>query len=555
MIYDFSVVEPSAFAALCVQLLKLEVSPNVRQGPVMGPDGGRDALLQGPCVTGRYDWTGNWTFQFKHRIARDRPPSPATVLRVFQKEVTSLLDRRPDVQNYVLLFSHPQTVGLLNGLESLRDQLSATRGVNFDFWDGTELSHLLQRHNEVRKTYFPRIWDAFAPGTVESPLNSSLMPLPWAGLGGVQTLEDAAAVLCYLVGGEVPILSPGNLSPLTQTFFLGGPRALTSLTDPYLKEFVPYASALEADKGTAFTYGGLLMFDMLGKVRLNTNLSAQCGRARHFIRTFGSRYPELNVYGHDILATALGKLNDPHFPAVSATASRLAQEAGLIWLRATIEFRQVHKESWRVGELGLADTAQGEDQFRLIADAPSSVSSTEREHLTGILHAMLGLHLRWNERTKGLALDHVRLAQQSLSQVGDISERTRVDVEAALLGRVRGVPRERIIAELRQAISNRLRIGDLSRLRYDLHWLGDLYSDEGLDQWASACQYQALRLHHKLFGQSRADHELAAAILSRLSRLPQPDARTSLGLLSNATGLASVLWRPLDVASGQGDGP
>src|SRR5438270_9034086 len=75
---------PEAFAWLALALLKSEVSPAVRMVALAGPDGGRDAVLTGPCQTSRYRWSGYWVFQFKH-YGTDASSARSRVLSDYEK--------------------------------------------------------------------------------------------------------------------------------------------------------------------------------------------------------------------------------------------------------------------------------------------------------------------------------------------------------------------------------------------------------------------------------------------------------------------------------------
>ena len=142
--YALDRTEKGAFDALCIALLRNTISPLVRQVSVSGRDGGRDALLHGKCVTGRFQDASikKWIFQFKQYQLNLRAARSEAV-RAFEREGDAALTRYQACQAYFFLTSVPFSgvpeTGMFDRVQEISRKLSKKHEALVVFWDGIEL--------------------------------------------------------------------------------------------------------------------------------------------------------------------------------------------------------------------------------------------------------------------------------------------------------------------------------------------------------------------------------------------------------------------------------
>lgn len=146
------------FELLTQTLLKTVIGPGVTS---LGgsKDKGRDAAFEGSASfpSPKCRWRGRWVFQVKYVDFEEHGADAArTALKsALKKEISSILDRRGTVDNYILLTDVPLTA-------QSRDALAQTfvssglANKKFAIVDGKEICQLLDIHGQIRRS-FPQL--------------------------------------------------------------------------------------------------------------------------------------------------------------------------------------------------------------------------------------------------------------------------------------------------------------------------------------------------------------------------------------------------------------
>jgi hypothetical protein len=541
-------LSPEQFENLCIFLLKSEISPNVRQTALYGPDGGRDGFLDGPCVTRRYEWSGTWVFQCKH-TARGNRQDASRLFSLFEKDFESCLKRYPTTKNYVLLFSSFQSghykTGLVDKLTLLK-KAAGLRDVNFDWWDGLEIITVLAKYASVSNRFFPSRGRALVR-PAESYDDVLLMDARPA-----RDADEAGMLLTSLVNREFPLFSPSNGSLLSTTLFVKGPLRLLQLTKRYLGATENFVSELMERRDTRYPTAAFLVFHAAALVRLNQRLADADRLLNRLSHTLGSDFPELRAFSLNLRSTIYGKTeNAEMYERATRECISLSKEHSFEWLAASVAFRYLHKTDWNASEGGRpVEHSIIEDEARLIGSKTPSLSYEEIRHLEGQMNAVLALHYRWAPNEQQKAAQGLAGAARSFAEAPDRSEMVRITVEAALFERTAYRRPMDSLDKLKAAMIERIETGDYARLRYDLLWLSDLYQQSAHLPFAGYCAAAALRLHRKLYADAHVDQNLLKELLKKQQELERHMAlrgdtltEAELSTLQNATDVSSLIWR------------
>lgn len=557
--YPLDQLRKESFNALCVAILKNTISPHVLQVSAAGKDGGRDAVLDGACTTGKYVGYNYWIFQFKHHQG-DLASSRSQALREFRKEAKETLDRNSQCDVYIFLtsvpFSGTPSTGLFDQVASACAEINRISGRHVEFWDGLKLCSFIDE--------FPSRYATFLGG--DSPIviprflgaaHGMLSIVPLAKIDSIDLAgtPPSPSVLEWLFPAQGTMLGPDGRSPTWEVMASGQFRKLQRVTHGLIAALPVPHSAMDYTNPSqrARLWSEILLAHshiQLGTVDIGVRLLRQL---RSIVRL--DQAPEIGAWVYNLLSVAEGKLGREtraqHFGTV---AIALARRSGLHWLASYVQLRLLHRESWNAWEGGgRFDHAIFENSLRSSLLDSRYAGVAERHHLETMKHAFQGLHYSWDVQTQALATSNCQAALVLLTSQFDRDEAARMVSE---LGRMQASePRELLlgIRNLKEAAQLRSQTGSLARLRYDLSWLASAYLQVQDAPAAAICARAALSLHSRLYHRKPTD----SALIHRLgdvvkSALP-PDQRgpltvpsaNQLDMLAIASGIDPIWWETM----------
>ncbi len=532
-------------------MLKREVSPAVRLVSSGGRDGGRDAMLQGPCVSPRYDWTGLWIFQFKHYTA-----APGTarsrVLQDFRNGLLQVLALHPDLRNYVLItsvrFTGVPRTGLLDRFLALHDELAADTGVhNLDLWDGNEIDVLLSLHPTIAREF------------IETRSQRAVVATPHVDFERLLSRDDESLTwaLEAALGSGMWVMAPGSDSAIWRAY----------LSAEYLSLYPDLCRLLaRLDDVDPLWAAGSTGRRVIGWFAVLTAVvAAKLGRpaaSLEILRRVPAVNPdsldhEMAAWFWNVRAIALGKL-DRHTQHDLAVRKGIqtARACGSEWLARTIELRSIHKADWAASEAGKMsrDTTVDETIRQVIGSGSPDLGREEFLHLMAQGDAYLALHFTWDERLWQQAEGAIRSAQSRFTELGDVAELARMESESGRLALVSKRSAIDAVTDLRSALTRRVRSGELPRVRYDLSYLANALRLQGEPLWAELCLWSAIAVHLELYGGASVDPGIISSLETGLrtseNELAKRAGRQRLepALLAEMLGEATGLDE-LDIAS------
>lgn len=512
LVPELSALSPDEFAWAALTLLKLEVSPNVRLVSIQGPDGGRDAVLDGACITARYEWNGYWVFQFKH-YRNDDASARSRVLTDYRagvERVISVSPRRMD--NYILVTSVRLTgtpsVGLFDRVEKLKSTLALEFGLRLDLWDGLEIQALLLKHRELASRLNENNIGTRRRDTAPGYTTPAAALLLASSAERDLSTTQIALMLRDLIGDLPNPLSPGSTSWLWSSYMRSDNLSGRALISNITKSVARRARAVP-ELGRSLVWLRLTLGAIearLGSPRLAAQLAA---------RVLGtSSEPSAVAWALNIQSVAEGKLDRlTRYRAVSRRALVAAQESDDSWLWATIRLRMLHKVSWALGEAGMPmDNATFHDELSTIMTGVNCPEIEAQDHLSAQVDAYTGLQLTWHRDEWASAERAINSADSRFRDLGDFSESARVTSERGRLFLLSGADATRTVSALVAAARQRLRQGELPRLRYDLLWLGEAYARLSAGLEAETCWCLGRSIHEQLYGSSRVDSGIVRAL-------------------------------------------
>ena len=550
--YPLASLDKRTFDLLCLSILKRQISPNIRLVSIAGADGGRDAVLNGPCTTGRYTTPATrWIFQFK-QYETDLERARAQAQRDFWNEANLVLSRDNACQAYIFLTSVPFSGTLRTGLfDKISDRceiLSNRYNALVDFWDGIELCHAVneapQRYSHFFRT--PRgvleVQDSHSSrDAIEEPpylidlLDGRSDPLS----------PDFHELLFPSVG---PLGGPGASSPLWQLVTLGRFTRLKAVCE----QLLPSLRGTPSD--TSPRYAEAVLWTQL-LIALSHTQRGDVGRATRILRGISRESPELNtmpeVYAGQLNLRSIvaGKLGQERTARrLGMMAASVAERTGQFWLSSMVRIRLLHREDWNRHESGqVVDDSLFERELSTVVEVGKYSPYEAQCSLQSAKAAVQALHYTWQPELRDTALNAAQRALKLLSAQPDHEENARMISEIGRLHlRSFGQP-EIAINQLLEAAQLRAASDSLARLRYDLCWLAEAHQRVGDDVSAEHCVRAAMTLHQMLYRRRTIDRGLARRV-SRLQKnlsvdnSPVSYERRVLERLRASTGIPAVWW-------------
>lgn len=514
--YRLEALSPEEFAWLSVGLLKREISPAVRMVSLRGPDGGRDAVLDGPSTTSRYDWTGRWVFQFKHYTGQ-LATSRSRVLRDLRSELGSLIaTSETRIDNYVMLTSVPFSgaagTGLHDRVAALIQELSSATSVKIDVWDGLEIVSLLIQHSAIARRFFSD-GSGSRPSEPSASVEATSYRLLTSARANSFDDETFFALLDEVVGHDLWVFSPGSNSPLWRVYLQANYLDLSDSLDGLLRQVSARSKYWSGSTAIQRTIAWIML------ARAAT--AARLGKPREtlrFIKRIRSLHisdPELDAWCWNVRSIAYGKLEDESlYRASTERAITSATEAGNLWLAFTVDLRRLHKASWAAAERSepMANS-QFESDVRGVLVSTADLSGEETTHVRAQEDAYLALQYTWQPSSWDLAERAILSAQSRFEVIGDASELARMASEHGRLFLLSSTAGSAVTA-LRSGLRRRLYGGEYPRARYDLLWLGQALSREHLELESEICFLLGLSIHDQIY----AGREIDQGVVGELRR-------------------------------------
>jgi len=511
-------VDKRAFDAICTLILKRTISADVRQTSAEGRDGGRDAVLNGHCTTGRYDGPSFWIFQYK-QYRTDMREARSQAYRDFRKEAADVLRSNPGCDAYLFLtatpFSGLPETGLFDRIQEAKRELGQQFGKVVDFWDGLELCSAIDSAAPTFAHFF-EIGRSAAGG---SELTESRDQLPDASmlaenliLSG-RSLDEEIVEWLYPVGGV--LLGPDGTSPLWPFIARGEYFRLQTI----LRRLAIRLAQRELGSRALAQHGRLwtallqaLVDTKIGKPRRAITRLSLVERQKH-----SSSRLELRAWANNIASVSWGKLGrETKAQAHAERAVTIAEGNGLHWLASSVQLRMLHRRSWHAWEAGgTFDEGLFQEMLHAALDTKRFCAAPARAHLEAVGAAAQALHYSWSDDTAASAKAHCERALLILHGHPDHDERARMVSELGRISLFRFHDSEGAIKSLRSAALLRARAGDLARLRYDLSWISEAYSNVENVAFAELCVDAALRTHAKLYGSTPTDQDLVKNLLAQ----------------------------------------
>lgn len=541
-------LDDKEFAGLCVQLLRQEVSRSVRPMAAFGPDGGRDAVLDGACQTKRYNWDGKWIFQFKHYHG-DVGPARRDILRIFKREVYAALCKFPTIANYVFVtsvpFSGSHNTGTFDKVEGFVTEMRLETGRNIDFWDGNEVATLLETYPDIARHYKP------VPEHNYCHWHPEILTL-WDDNFRHRDNETFQLILKNIVGPELRPLNPGSKSLLGYALMSANFRNVRVQLERLLYEARRRSGNLYKEGFSAHFVAWLGIAFALVAARLGDSQVAFKEAAQVIRMKAGDL--DLEAWAWNVISIVTGKLNRYSFcNYANLRAMEAAREIGNVWLLETVRIREIHKTSWAASEATTPlDNTYFESVIRIRDMRPSSdLSAFERNHLKAQHHAYRALHYTWQPENHDLADEAICSADRAFRDLGDAAEITRMVSERGRLELNSSSPGSSALNSLpvlQAAFVRRVRSGELARARYDLVWLAMSHNINKRSLAAEICMWLCIAVHKIVYPNRQLDDGImkeAVKLISEarcdLRRVLQDSKFTGdkiLELMHGATGLS-----------------
>jgi hypothetical protein len=419
--------------------------------------------------------------------------------------------RRPD--NYILITSVPFTgtprTGLFDRVEALKGALGEQYSVRLDLWDGLEIEALLLKYprlaDHVRRRALRGSARVEAPKFHEVPAAVLLLA------GATERELTDLQVLAMLDGliGELPNpLMPGSRSWLWNAYMGADNRSARALISAMTRA-VGRRAAHAPELSHSLTWLQLTWAAIearLGSPKAARKLAIQ-SKSR-------STDPSVRAWALNIESIAEGKLDRvAPYRRASDEALRASEESGDQWLWASIRLRILHKQSWSLGESGqpMENSVFG-DEIEAILGRDWGMAPDTREHLAAQVDAYTGLQLSWHTSEWATAERAIRSADARFREIGDYSELARIRAERGRLYLLGGAEPAKTVGAVLAGAQQRLRQGELPRLRYDLLWLGQAYSRLPAEVEAQTCWCLGLAIHDQLYRSAKIDSKIVRAL-------------------------------------------
>lgn len=478
------------FAALCVALLKLEVSSGVMQVSTQGNDGLRDAWFEGTNL--RNSIGGKWIFQFK-QYTSELGKARQSALKDFESEMSKAFDRYTDVANYIFLTNVPHsgtaTTGTFDKVQSMIFRC-AQKQKHVEFWDGQELCNLIDIHyakvmhligfqdTGLQRVYVPNFQYEFS---VSDPLTY---------------MEIGNRLLSSL--GET-LLSPQNGSLFSSLYFQGDYENIVKIGNQFLKG-MPLLKNLPQELNVMLNE--ILIYLALAWLKMG-----QISEAKKYLNRFSLYLPEDNIYvGHLYNVMALiAEKNDDYsaLPILTKKALDIYERTGASFCATDIKLRQLHKVDWKKCEN--ENTAVNHQEFLASMQKcyeDLHYSETEKRYLQAMKSVYIALHCTWNNSLTENSEKEIVFASDYFKTINNISELARLLSERGRIRTNNYNDSDGGIKFLRQGLDFRMRSREMNRVRYDLIWLSQAYETNGNILYANLAALLSKYIHYSVLGLS-----------------------------------------------------
>jgi hypothetical protein len=531
--YPIDCISKDSFDALCISLIRDNISMSVMQVSAKGKDDKRDAIIIKNTI---YGDTLDYIFQFK-QYQSDLSNARSVSFRSFKKESEYILEHYNNVDCYIYITSVPFSglpeTGLLdkvlNYISSLKKKY---HDIEIEFWDGLKMCSFIDKRPNIYEHFFKSNADyIYLPKIIDYEIDFLEQIIEKDSL-----FEDTLQLLFPLKG---LILYPKSESPL---WFLISTNRYSKLNQ-ILTKLIP---KIGDNKSIYYDWCALL----LSYCHIKTKNIIYGLKLLNTLSCNNKTY-EFCAWYFNCLSIAYGKI-DKNKEAIEFAnrAIYYCEKNDNFWLSSNIRLRIIHKESWNENEKG---NGLKDEVFR---EKISGISPNHNLYPVEINHtvyaeksAMEALHYSWSENTLSLAEPQIESALRIFDQFNFIEESARLKSEKGRIQLKWYRNFDKAIAFLKEAIKLRIQSDDIARVRYDLSWLGEAYLSLGNDEAAQICSELALKIQSIYYNGFTCDNKLIIRlknILKTTNSKNIPISETDIELISYLTGLNSI-WLKITI--------
>ena len=556
--YPLGEIEKDAFSALCLAVLQYSISPAVRQISRAGKDGGRDAVLDGPCSTDRYPpKISSWIFQFK-QYESDTSKTRSQALADFKREAACVLSKSKP-RAYIFLasvsFSGVPDSGLFDRVEAERKRLSSTYSALVEFWDGIHICSIIdEKPKRFNHFFVPQRIERFAPSSLEAQISGPGLSETLLDLVEAPDFDLSPSWFDLLFPLNELLLGPDGKSPLWKLVEEGRFERLSRIARRliYILERQSEHHKPGTPAGYSFLWSQILFAWSLGHRGFLSEAHEILGKLTARYATLLPSEPLAWIY--NVRSIVAGKQGEEvNAVKLGQRCIEISKAIGNYWLASIVGIRLIHRRDWHAWEHGQSPNKEiFEERLAQAAQSLQHASGPASTHANAAKAAAQALHYSWDTLFREMAADAATRALRLLRNQPDHEERARMVSE---LGRIRLLS-EGDLVEAKQSLVEaailRASSGNVARLRYDLAWLAELYLKSDERTAADLAYRAALALHKKFYGSHSGDKGLLrnlANIGKQLSvdtsSMPQDSPSylvKRLDLLEDCTGVNAVWW-------------
>ncbi len=553
--YSLDRLSKDTFNALCMAILRKDISPHVRQVSPSGKDDRRDATLEG--IASSYSQTPRcWIFQFK-QYQSEINSARSKCLKDFKEDIQYIFDKYPQTQAYIFLtcvpFSgNPQT-GLYDKIQILKNECSYKYNAIIDFWDGCELCNHIDSAPKFYRHFFYSI-EIINPIEYNGGNNSLDYIKIDPTLENIDFIDKSISDLTieWLFPVSGIMLGPSGVCPIW-TFAQWGRNQKLILVCNSIHKVV-------CKKITDANYDNHFYRAYLWANILLTYADLQTGRLSHALSCLKKIEtslhkqlpPEYHAWYYNLLSIYYGKLGcEDNAKKAGQKGIVISELGGLFWLSAIIKLRLLHKEDWHKSEKG---TQSSHELFNMqITDgiySKENIDYATQLHLIGLIKSIKVLHYTWNPESKEVTLNDAKDAIKLLSIQPDHDEKNKMISEIGRLQLFSFQKPLEAIEEFRKSALMRVSSNNLARLRYDLMWLAECFLRLEDYKRAYLCASSSILIHEHIFKKTKVDSHLVVSLNKIImsckdiskDRFFHESLDSKLELLFDASGIHPSWW-------------